>query len=176
MATGRFWHQDCPARGAGLLHGHSSSCRHIHTTPIHFADQCCDCLQRESEWKPIEAVAAVPPSLIEHKFIFTMAGPCGFEGCGKMEDDHALFVEPDPITGCTVDHASIKTALLIGDGGLEWTRCPICGYHVEPAMPEDARSIKYKRPYGAGRLPFTRRHWADMEKLKRAFEGGYYKS
>lgn len=65
-----------------------------------------------------------------------------------------MLAAPDPMTECTVDHRSINTALLIGDGGWEWRRCPYCHVQVEGAL----RTGEVVGPaYGPGRGDMTHR-------------------
>jgi len=96
--------------------------------------------------------ATVSPAT-DHAYQFTIVGRCS--RCHRPEADHLQFNSIPDERGCTVDHRSIKTALLIGDGGLEWTTCPIC------FTPVEARMITGNGPigpgYGPGRGSITER-------------------
>jgi hypothetical protein len=107
----------------------------------------------------------------DHTYRWTMGGRCG--ECQGVEDDHPLIGVPDPLTGCDIDHTSLNAKRLIGDEGEEWTTCPRCSVMVEPAR---AQHAPVGARYGRGRLPFTRRHMAELAVIKAAFEGGYFQS
>jgi hypothetical protein len=80
----------------------------------------------------------------DHAFVFSITGQC--VRCQKREDAHPKLRAdgPDPMTECPVDHRSIQTTMLIGDGGWEWRRCPFCHHQVEPYFP----SIGAQGPLG----------------------------
>lgn len=127
----------CPARGAGLSHAHWTRCRPPAPHPndsstefsgrVHGPLQCCHC----EETLELESAAPKPE---------------------PEPEPEAPAAEPSG--DCTVDHNSVKSSLLIGDGGLEWSRCPICGVHVEPRFPPQGVQGK---PYERGRGDLTER-------------------
>lgn len=39
--------------------------------------------------------------------------------------------EPNPMTGCVLDHDTIEARQVIGDAGLRWAHCPYCNVQVE---------------------------------------------
>jgi hypothetical protein len=93
------------------------------------------------------------PDTIAHNFVFTMAGRCAI--CQRLEAEHLVLMDqPDPMTGCPADHKSISAALLIGERGLEWRRCPYCSVMVEGALRTgEVTGV----PYGPGRGSLTER-------------------
>lgn len=135
-----FWETECYKRGPALTHSHWNQCLYSGTHPgtdeKHMADQCCHCGERAASWRvPVTpTVVKVSGSTKDHAYQWTMGGRCGLSGCGGVEDDHPLVVAPDKDTGCDLDHRSINTKLLIGDGGLVRSTCPRCYEQVEPAM------------------------------------------
>lgn len=172
---GSFWQQDCHQRGAALTHAHWNECRGAHpgTGEKHLIDQCCHCGERALSWQPRESLSPpVPtvrpaPASRDHAYLFTIAGRCG--QCQGFEDDHPIVGLPDPMTGCDVDHNSIRTALLIGDGGQEWTRCPRCAAHIEPRL---ATGQYGGRNEGRGRGYMTERHRDELARLVPAWLAG----
>ena len=168
--TGSFWQQDCHKRGTALTHAHSADCSREHD-PRHGSDQCCHCGERASSWVPTEVLSPPVPIVRavarDHAYQFTIGGRCG--ECQGLEDDHPLIGIPDPMTGCDVDHRSLRTALLIGDGGLEWASCPRCGAKVEPKM---STGFPDGKAEGRGRGYFTQRHRNELEKLVPAWLKG----
>jgi len=165
-----FWETQCPARGVGLTHVHSKYCSAQHTG--HVSDECCECNQRAGTWRPSEPVTPVVRDVTkDHPYKFTMAGRCG--ECQGLEDDHPIFMAPDPMTGCDVDHRSITSKRLIGDEGEVWSTCPRCGVMIEPGL---GKGEAVGPRYGKGRMPFTARHWEAIVVLRDAFKGGYFKS
>lgn len=80
--------------------------------------------------------------------------------------------EPDPMTGCTVDHNSIKSALLIADGGEVRTRCPVCNVMVEPRY--ESIGANGGPSWGPGLGPLTPRQQARLRGYAgwHAFNGG----
>jgi hypothetical protein len=165
-----FWQEHCDARPEDLKHRHDTEC-----TDGHLYDQCCECGLLLRDWVPnvnlAPPVPVVRPVTKDHHYQFTIAGFCG--ECGGVQDDHPLIGAPDPMTGCDVDHKSLKSALLIGDDGLSRSRCPRCGVMVEPAM---AQGFATGPGYGRGRLPFTQRHLAELDRIRAAWIGGFYQS
>lgn len=83
---------------------------------------------------------------------------------------------PDPMTGCVLDHKTIDTNLLLGDGGLRWVRCPFCNVMVEGAL---ATGEVTGPAYGPGRGEWVARKldrlvawtgWSDFLDRKAAAE------
>lgn len=114
-------------------------------------------------------------------------GKCARRGCGLPIAEHppvvrAVAQHPPaktvadivaPKGNCPAEHNSIEAALLIGDGGLQWRACPVCGEMVEPRM---VQGMDRRFPYGPGRLPWTRRQMQRLEKIRLAFVAGYFRS
>lgn len=158
-----FWSQHCPARPADLKHAHDRDC-----PDGHVAGQCCECGRHSKDWDParvVKSIVSTPGPTTQpadHKYVYSMTGRCPLPGCGRPEADHPIMLrQKDPMTECTVDHNSIKSVHLIGDGGLTWTRCPFCHVMVEPMM---ARGEVTGSKYDPGRGDMT-------ERLKRRLLG-----
>lgn len=189
------WSDDCPSRGPALSHAHWRDClpeeTHPGTNRSHPYTVCCHCEQvigtaeQVSNLTATEHPDAGPQA--DHLYVPTLVGMC--LRCHLPPTRHPTVLKAAdereeqadlaglPIT-CDIDHRSITRRLLIGDAGYEWTRCPRCNVQLEGSPPEDTSPTgRYRRrQYGPGRLPFTQRHWAKIERLKRSFEGGYYLS
>ncbi len=74
---------------------------------------------------------------------------------------------------CDVDHATLMTTRLIGDGGWVWAHCPSCGQQVEGKETEgNTRFLGEAQVKGK----FTPRQWAAVVRAKASFLGGYFKS
>lgn len=88
-----------------------------------------------------------------HAYVFNIAGTCG--RCARPESQHVSFLpSPDPLTECPVNHNSIETKMLIGDGGMRWSHCPYCNVMVEARFESiGAQGV----PYGKGRGAITTR-------------------
>ncbi len=163
-----FWQEHCDARPEDLKHRHAQDC-----ADGHLYDQCCECGLQARDW--VQSVDLTPPVPVVrpvtkgHPYQFTIAGFCG--GCGGVQDDHPLIGVPDPMTGCDVDHKSLKPAHLLGDGGWVWSSCPRCGIMVEPNL---ATHVMVGRNEGRGRLPFVNRHWKELDTMRLAYAAGYY--
>jgi len=134
-------------------------------------DICYDCMTEGIMDRPpmVPPVAIVRAITADHSYRFTIAGRCGWAGCGRVEDDHPLIGIPDAQTGCDVSHTSISAVLLINDGGQEWTRCPRCASFVEPKM---TKGFPEGRAEGRGRGYMTKRHKDELEKLRPAWLAG----
>lgn len=133
MSTNSWWLEECPARDAGLRHAHWDQCTpeaHPGEDSGHMLNQCCHC--RAIHGGIIEPVAEMPAGLADHLYIFTITGKC--VRCGRTQDAHPAILKVTAPGECQVDHASITAAHLIGDGGLEWRRCPACNRMIEPKM------------------------------------------
>lgn len=140
-----FWSEHCPARPADLNHRHD-----MHCPDRHPRGQCCECLAFDRPLTPpVPEVRAVP----DHTYRWTMAGYCA--ACGGVEDGHPLELAVQKIEDCEQsNHDAIKSQLLIGDGGLEWTTCGSCGRFVEPKM---ATGVLAGKAYEKGRGPLIER-------------------
>ena len=169
-----WWQQDCPARGAGLTHAHWNRCDPGEVHPpdgtkmagrTHDWNMCCHCEQVSASEKSPEADIAIPePSdiprggpLADHEYRWTIAGRCA--RCQRTSLDHPVFKRGVESGECSVDHNSIASKLLINDGGLERTTCPICNMQVEPKL---ATGQPTGVTWGPGRGSLTQRH---MDKL-----------
>lgn len=95
-------------------------------------------------------------------------GKCARRGCGRPVSEHSPIVRdvtPQKVVegivaqkgNCPADHNSIETALLIGDGGLQWRACPICGEMVEPKLANGELPVGLRGDDGPGRGAFTKR-------------------
>lgn len=97
-----------------------------------------------------------PPAFMDHLYQFTLTGRCGRDGCGKVERDHPAKLKggPDPLTECDIDHGTISPKLLMGDDGLQWSRCLRCNVQLEPKF---AWGVVTGKPdaLGRGQLTFT---------------------
>lgn len=96
----------------------------------------------------------------DHAYVFTIAGRCGRHGCEQPEVAHAKLLSKVAAAGeCPVDHASITTSRLIGDGGIELSRCPQCGRQIEPKMTNRHEYVKrWMSPREQARLTFIVHH------------------
>lgn len=186
--SAEFWEEQCPARGAGLSHAHWNKCDpngthprragELHPGRKHAADQCCECEHTALTWARLQDAEAEAERTRyrrvtqDHPFRFTIGG-CYY--CGKPEDVHPVFlpVELRKEGECVADHDSIMSGLLINDGGLERRRCPVCTTQLEPRL---AEGYPKGPSYGPGRMPWTKRRWDMIVRIKDAFDGGYYKS
>jgi len=144
----------CPVRGPALTHIHHKRHQGCEAED-HTDDMCCECgLTPDTDVptvRPAPAPTIVPPVAVVKEIT---------AGYVKFED-------------CPADHRSINTALLIGEKGLEWRRCPMCNTMIEGAL----RTGVLEGPnYGPGRLPMTSRMWSRWITLLAAWKGGYYKS
>ncbi len=113
-----FWTSQCPVRQYGLSHVHDAKC-----TDGHGASQCCEC----GRYREPAARSLPPPP--------------------PPPAATPMLPEPNPMTGCQVNHSSFSTALLIGEG-LEWRRCPSCSVMVEGAL---RTGVVVGPVYGPGR-------------------------
>lgn len=148
---GSFWQEDCPERGSALSHAHWNMCSpkgyHPGTNDKHLDDQCCHCGGRSNPQPPVADVKEVlQQPTADHVYRWTMAGKCA--ECQGIEDAHPLS------TSSAHDHDTIKTQLLIGDGGLEWTDCVVCAMFVEP---QRATGRPVGKHWGPGRGEMTER-------------------
>lgn len=173
-----WWRQECPERGGGLTHAHWSKCDPSGVHPQddtgnegnqHPAAMCCHCqMTEQSEREMREAdiamrEAGVPRSeLADHEYVFTIVGRCG--RCQRTPDIHPKYRRGEAAEegGCVVDHSSITTKLLIGDGGLQWSQCPQCQMYLEPKA--ITGNGPQGRPTDRGRGTLTERHKADLVK------------
>lgn len=119
-------------------------------------NQCCHCrgIAPDKENTPEPIVAPDRPPMEDHLYIWTITGHC--VRCQRTQDAHpaVMQVEPREPGSCAVDHASLRTALLINDGGLEWRRCPVCNSMIEPKL---ATGSPVGAPWGIGRGIITAR-------------------
>lgn len=146
-----FWDEQCPARRPGLNHAHNFNCSVEHGN--HLGDECCDCNLRASNWRPAmkePTVTDLPDTV--HAYVFTVAGRCG--SCGKPQDDHPLELDEAVTDGCTLDHRTITSFQLVGENGLEWTKCPRCQTYIEPKF---STGEPVGQPWGKGRGSITDR-------------------
>jgi hypothetical protein len=76
----------------------------------------------------------------------------------------ARLDEPNPMTGCVLDHSTIEAKLLIGDSGLRWAHCPFCNVMVEAKLAAgiDAPTGAIGPAWGPGRG-----EWFNPRLLKR---------
>lgn len=169
-----WWDQDCPKRGAALSHAHWNVCdpQGVHPADgtamagrTHQLNQCCHCEQLAEKSQEAEAIAMSqePPrqgQLQDHPYQWTIAGRC--LRCQKTRLDHPVFKRGAESGECSVDHTSIASKLLVNDGGLERTTCPICNMQVEPKM---ATGQPVGKPSGRGRGDLTQRHIDALVKL-----------
>ncbi len=170
-----FWAEQCTARGPALTHAHWDRCdsKGVHPADgteaagrTHLADMCCHCemtpamkTELDIAMQQLGAGTSLGRSLADHLYVPTIVGRCN--RCQRTADAHPVsrkVVEPGS-DECTVDHTSIATKALIGDGGLQWTSCPLCATMVEPKM---ATGQLTGPAYGPGRGVLTQRH---MDKL-----------
>jgi hypothetical protein len=97
----------------------------------------------------------------DHAYVFTMAGRC--LRCKLVESAHPkMLTRADPLTGCPADHNSIQPKVLIGDGGMERSRCPFCQVMVEPKAITGEGAVGNSLDRGRGVL---------TERLKKRLQG-----
>lgn len=154
-----IWTDYCAARGPALTHAHWTKCvpPAPHPTDLsteyagrkHEWNQCCHCEERmdpaSQQGVPQKVVPAPPPES---------------QTLAELEPEDAILQSEAmalPVT-CTVDHRSIDTALLIGDDGLVWRRCPFCNVQVEGALRKGEVIGPYWGP-GRGELRPRQQGW-----------------
>lgn len=106
-----------------------------------------------------------------HVYVGTIAGRCVRCQGNEVQHMKRRTGGADPMTGCVLDHATINTVPLIGDGGLTWSTCPYCRVMIEPSL----RDGNLHGPqYGPGRGDLTDRLKARLAGLAGwwAYNGG----
>jgi hypothetical protein len=163
MAKGDIWRgEQCPSRKYGLTHTQDTD---------RFPDgSCIHCGVQVTAQPPpgvpenaTEAYVPPPPevTVFDHLYQFALNGKC--LRCGELQAVHAthlIGVEPG---ACTVAH----------DRLVPWQECGQCKQIVEPKL---ATGTPSGPNYGPGRFPTMQRHKWAWEKIRDAFQGGYWKS